>query len=129
VKDEYMPHWVKEKPIARFSEKVELSDGVQTRNQTYNSKKIYFEVSSEKEQVARVNTIYYPGWIAKVNGREIEIDYGNRRGVIDLKLPSGANRVELKFTETPLRLFSDLISLLSFLILLLWARKDLGLRK
>ena len=129
VKDEYMPHWVKEKPIARFSEKVELSDGVQTRNQTYNSKKIYFEVSSEKEQVARVNTIYYPGWIAKVNGREIEIDYGNRRGVIDLKLPSGANRVELKFTETPLRLFSDLISLLSFLILLLWARKDLRLRK
>ena len=129
VRDEYMPYWVKEKPIERFSEKVELSGRDQTRNQTYSSKKIYFEVSSEKEQVVRVNTIYYPGWIAKVNGREIEIDYGNRRGVIDLKLPSGANRVELKFTETPLRLFSDLISLLSFLILLLWARKDLRLRK
>ena len=46
------------------------------------------------------------------------IDYSNDKGVMELGLPKGENKVELKFSETPLRLFADLLSLLSFVALI-----------
>ncbi|OGH14270.1 MAG: hypothetical protein A2687_01435 [Candidatus Levybacteria bacterium RIFCSPHIGHO2_01_FULL_38_26] len=52
-------------------------------------------------------------------GKELAIDYSNNKGVMDLQIPSGENKVELKFSETPLRIFADFITLTSFLVLLL----------
>ncbi len=124
VKDEYMPYWVKEKPDRRFEDKVEVIGKGEVKNLIYNSKRINFRTLFESEQTARVNTIYYPGWKASVNGQQIEIDYGNSGGVMDLKLPAGTNTVELKFEETPLRLFADFLSLASLTLLFVWRRKD-----
>ena len=49
--------------------------------------------------------------------------FDNALGVMEINLPKGNNRIELKFTETPLRLFSDLISITAFVALLVWDRK------
>ena len=119
-----MPYWVKEKPDRRFEDKVEVIGKGEVKNLIYNSKRINFRTLFESEQTARVNTIYYPGWKASVNGQQIEIDYGNSGGVMDLKLPAGTNTVELKFEETPLRLFADFLSLASLTLLFVWRRKD-----
>ncbi len=124
VKDEYMPIWVKEKPTKHFDKKVEI-DGVDVSNLAYNSKKIYFETSLLADTSAKINTIYYPGWQAKVNGIKTEILFNNPKGVIEINLPKGENRVELGFFETPLRLVSDLISAIAFLILIFLNRKIL----
>lgn len=130
VKDEYLPYWVKEKPITRFDQKVEiLEDGDDVKNLSYNSKRINFTTSFDEQKTARINTIFYPGWIARVNGTEWEIDYSNIKGVMDLRLPSGRNDVELIFRETNLRIFADLISVISTFLLLVWRRKDMGLIK
>jgi len=148
VKNEYMPKWVKQKPIERFVEKVEIVEGVgKVENVSYNSKKIMFDVFSEQDMKVRINTIYYPGWNAIVypllchlfepesqsrrpeasaegshdndcEGKELTIDYANEKGLMELKLPKGENKVELKFSETPLRLFADFLTVFSFIALM-----------
>ena len=77
--------------------------------------------SNENAKV-RVNTIYYPGWVAKVNGREKPIDYKNELGVMDVALDKGENKVELSFNETPLRFGADVLTIFSFIILI-WVAK------
>lgn len=123
VKDEYMPVWVKEKPNTHFGKKVELVGG-EVSNLIYNSKRIYFETNGY-EGIARINTIYYPGWHAEINGTTLDISFDNALGVMEVNLPKRENKIEFKFTETPLRLFSDLISIVAFGVLVIWNRKML----
>jgi hypothetical protein len=119
VQDEYMPLWVKEKPVQRFERKVELIKGQGTINNIiYNSKKVSFTVDSKNESKVQINTIYWPGWKAFVNKREVDISYNNPKGLIMITLPSGAHQVEVSFGETPLRWVSDIIAFGSFLVLL-----------
>ena len=121
-----MPRWVFEKPTSHFNQKVEiLDDASLPSNLTYNSKNISFEVSSDKPVTARINTIYYPGWIARINDEKANIAFDNSRGIMEVRLPKGESRVELTFTETPLRLASDLISVFAFVALLFWTRRNL----
>jgi len=145
VKNEYMPKWIKQKPVGRFKEKVEVAEGVgSVNNLVYNSKKITFDVFAEENTKVRVNTVYYPGWNGLVypsschpeasaegsreilrnasndndcEGKELAIDYQNEKGVMELEVPKGENKIELNFSETPLRLFADLLSIISILFL------------
>jgi len=55
-------------------------------------------------------TLYFPGWKAYVNGREVPVI--NNQGVIEV-----TGSATLKFTETPVRLVADIISILSIIIL------------
>jgi len=118
--DELMPLWVKKKPIQRFKEKVEVIEGVgKVRSVFYNSKKITFNIDAKNNTKVRVNTIYYPGWNAITNNQKSNIDYRNEKGVMEIEVSKGENTVELKFSETPLRLFADLFTIFSFIALIL----------
>ena len=66
----------------------------------------------------RINTIYYPGWKAYINGKESVIDYSNEKGVMDFSVMKGKSDINLIFTETSIRLASDAVSLIGFLFLL-----------
>lgn len=116
---ELMPLWVKQKPVNHFGKKVEIVKGQgNITNIFYNSNKIMFDYDSNSKSVVRVNTIYYPGWKAFVNGVESKIDHSNKNGVMELNIKQGSSRVEFLFGETPLSLASDFISLGAFGVVL-----------
>lgn len=116
---ELMPLWVKKLPIERPKNKVEILNGAGiAQNIVYNSKKINFEAVIEERTKLRINTIYYPGWKAYINGKESNIDYSNEKGVMDLSVVKGKSDINLIFTETPIRFASDAVSLIGFLFLL-----------
>jgi len=119
VQDEYMPLWVKQKPLQRPEKKVETINGEGSiENVNYNSKQISFAVNLKKDTIIQVNTIYWPGWSAFVDGKKVDIRYNNPGGVMQLSIPPRNHNVILMFEETPMRLFADTISLLSLLILI-----------
>lgn len=119
IQDEYMPKWVKVKPKEHFKNKIEIIKGSASINSlSYNSKRITFLVNSQTGGKVRVNTIYYPGWKAIVNGSEAVINYSNERGLMELSVTKGKNNIVLIFEETPVRLVSDIVSILSLLIIL-----------
>ena len=117
--NELMPLWVKELPISSPIRKIEISSGKIT-DVLYNSKTIAFNLNLPKTEVVRVNTIYYPGWEFSVDGIKTKINYNNQSGVMDIKVLAGSHVVRGKFSETPLRLFSDLVSLFSIFGLMIY---------
>lgn len=124
VKNEYMQKWVKEKPIERFKEKVEIVEGIgSVNNLVYNSKKIVFNADVQDNIRVRINTIYYPGWRLMVDDNDTAISYANEQGVMEILVPKGNHLVQARFEETSLRLASDIISVLSIFVLLLFVIK------
>ena len=117
VKDEYLPVWVKEKPLQRANERVELMAGeAQIQNLFFNSQKTSFTLEATKESELQLNTVYFPGWQLTINGQPAPIDYHNSQGVIRFKVPSGQSQILVEFKETPVRQAADLISLLALLV-------------
>lgn len=125
--DELMPIWVKEKPKERPKEKVEVMFG--KANVTLlrtNSVSSAFEVDATTPSKIAINTIYFPGWELKSNGKTIPFTYNNPKGIMVLALDPGKYIIDTKFQETPLRIFSDALSILGLIgLLLFWKFKPL----
>lgn len=114
VKNEYMPKWVKVIPSKMYKSKVEVLNGNENPEiLVQNANKTSFNVSLEKSRTIQVNTVYFPGWVAYVNGVKKDIVYDNPNGLIRINLDKGENNVEVIFEETPVRLFSDFVSIIS----------------
>jgi len=124
VQDEYLPKWIKQKPAEHFKEKVEIISGKGSiENLVYNSKKMSFSTQLSVDSKVIINTIYYPGWKAYVDGNQSNIKYNNNQGIMELSAPNGNHIIKLSFSETPLRLFADITSILSFIILVFYLYK------
>jgi hypothetical protein len=114
VKNEYMPVWVKDAPIEHFKNKI---TGVTVEDSLFSNSQISF--IAKTTGVARFSIIYYPGWKAFVNAKDVEITYKNAQGLIEIPIYIAPSKVELKFTETPLRMFADWLSFLSLLLVII----------
>ncbi len=118
VRNEYMPKWVKEIPQEMALSRVENINGnekINTLEITPN--KILFQVYLTEKRIININTIYFPGWEAYVNGQKTQISYKNPKGIITLNLNKGQNNVLVVFKETPIRALADFISLISLFTL------------
>ncbi len=76
-----------------------------------------FLVSMDKEGSVVVNTLYFPGWKAFVDGRETPIAYTGH-GLIELAVPSGEHTIVVAFTDTLPRKAGNIVSLVSLAVLL-----------
>ena len=124
VKNEYMPKWVKKIPSMMAESRVENLKGKEKINITkVTPNETAFNVNLSKQGKVKVNTIYFPGWVAFVNGQKTNIMYDNQQGVIMLSLNKGQNNVRVKFEETNIRTVADIISLISFIVLILLSLK------
>lgn len=123
---ELTPLWVKDLPTERVIEKVQVTGGSATIEAvSHSSKKISFIGKVNEDSVIRINTIYYPGWEITANNKEMEIDYNNSRGVMDIKLSPGDYQIEANFKETPIRMISNIASLITLLVLFIFGIKKL----
>ncbi len=116
--DELMPTSVKVKPREKPREKVSGANPqieVKLAGLTYNSKEISFLAEAGKNTDLKINTIYFPGWQAFIDGQKQEIKYDNQSGLMTVALPAGEHTVDLKWQSTPVRRIADLISLVSLI--------------
>jgi len=78
-----------------------------------------FSTNFPTPTIIKTQTHYFPGWIAKIDGQTTIPAYNNPDGFMELAIPSGEHKIEFKFTSTPIRKFSDYLTLSSSLILVL----------
>jgi len=117
IQDEYMPIWVKEKPVSHASQKVALVAGEGLIEKlVFNSKKVNFDLQTKTDSVVQINTLFFPGWQVKIDGQPVSLDYDNPQGLITFAVPAGSYRVLAEFGETKIRLTADAISLVSLLV-------------
>ncbi len=101
--------WKKE----RAKEKIEIINGsAQIFNATIKPTDYQFSVLAETASIIAINTLYYPGWIVKVDSLDALIDY-KKDGIIKFLVPIGNHVARVYFAETPLRILAHFISLLS----------------
>jgi len=65
------------------------------------------------------NTIYFPGFKAKVDSKNKEIKYDNPLGLITINLPKGTHKVIINYSKTTAHLVSELISIFALLLTLI----------
>jgi hypothetical protein len=114
VADEYMPKWVRVKPMSRAALPLEFFQGSGSINiERKTTQQLSATVVANDQSVLQMNTIYYPGWGVLVDNERVDISYDNARGLIHVTIPAGVHSFYAEFRETPLRFSADLISLVS----------------
>ena len=83
-----------------------------------------YTVTTTTETQVSDNTLYFPGWKAYIDGRQVPIIYDdmNWRGEITFPIPTGTHHVKVVFEDTKLRRFANILSLISLsgLLSTLW---------
>ena len=81
-----------------------------------------YKINAQSNVEIKENTLFFPGWIVKANNTIIPINYKyqNSPGVITFKLNKGSYNLDVKFVDLPIIILSKWISLISFLILMIY---------
>lgn len=74
-------------------------------------------LSTTRETEIVVNRAYFPGWQYMINGKEVEPRIEN--GLPYVKVFKGNSTLEVRFTNTPIRLVGNTISLLCLTVLII----------
>ncbi len=111
VADEYMPAWVSKKPVSHAKEKLLFYEGKGVIDEhKVTTQHIDVTVRASEDSIVQINTIYYPGWGATLDGIQVRIDYSNREGVMRILVPAGEHRLVVAFRETVARFLADIVS-------------------
>ena len=84
-----------------------------------------YEIKAVTQSVLELRTLYFPGWVARLDGNPIEIGPG-QRGHIQILVGDGEHLLTLNFEDTWPRRAGKLISaacVLVTLIMLYWTRR------
>ena len=122
---ELEPIWVKERPTMPSEERLILMDGEGDIVAANLSPFAYeFRINIVRPARLRLNTFYFPGWQLFVDGAERPLDYSNRYGLMEFFLEEGSYLIEARFTDTPVREWSQRLSLVAVPLLIATAWFD-----
>jgi hypothetical protein len=132
IRGEYLPVQVEPRPYASavtlhrgdrpapvaLSGAIEAAELVQ---RSARSEQWQVTVDSQEAHLA-FHTLYFPGWRCRVDGQPTEVEPLPSSGLISVRVPRGAHRVELRFGRTAGRWIADLLSLSALIAvaILLW---------
>lgn len=118
VKNEYMPRWVKNQPTQYIDQKVTMVKGNGTVAKVqFKGSSLLADVIARNDSIVQINIIYFPGWEVKVDGKRVTVSYTNDNGVMQVPVAKGNHTITTRFTETPVRLFADGVSLMTLVVM------------
>ncbi|HXS14523.1 MAG TPA: hypothetical protein VN711_00120 [Candidatus Saccharimonadales bacterium] len=124
VHNEYTPIWVKSQPTSSPENQVELIKGNGTILDTVaKGNKVIFNTILTTPSLVQINVVYFPGWNVFVDGKKTDFSYDNTYGVMQVGILSGQHTVQAVFSETPVRIFADVVTVVSILLLPIFYRK------
>lgn len=130
AKGEYLPIWVRRMPesdhlqaayeaggsIPRLDPE-SMPEGARVLQADHAPLGATTELETPVPFHARYLAFYYPGWRVTIDGDPVPIAPTDPDGLISFDVPAGRHTVTVRFTETPLRLAADILSLLSLIAL------------
>ncbi len=96
--------------------KIEAIDGdVKIINIKNSSTEHIYEITTDREATLRENTLYFPGWSAKINNKPVRI-WPDSKGIINLSSIKGKQKIELFYDDIYWYKLIKFVSVFSFLI-------------
>ncbi|MDP8923708.1 MAG: hypothetical protein M3O34_12610, partial [Chloroflexota bacterium] len=141
VAGEYVPIWVKDKPFVSPEALAIVLGGespdvhvpssdprIHVDRLVKETNRQVFKVSAPSDGRIVLNTAYFPGWRAEIDGRPTEIEATNPEGLIGVRVPAGEHWIEILFENTPIRAWGERVSLAVLVVCLgllsiAWARR------
>jgi hypothetical protein len=94
-----------------------LLDGGSLRVEAWTTHARVVLVESPTGARVRLRTFEYPGWEARVDGQPAPIERTEGLGTIEVAVPPGSHRLDVRFASTPLRQRAAALSLAALLLL------------
>jgi hypothetical protein len=92
-----------------------LPAGATVSSETITPTNQRFQTNSDEPFLLRLYIFDFPGWEARIDGKEVPIEIGRPEGFIVIPIPEGDHTVDLAFKSTSSRTISGIISLVSLL--------------
>lgn len=127
ISDEYLP---KDFPAPENRNEVAwgkvavLEGEAEIKNLALKSHQATFNIAGKTGAEILVNTAYFPGWKVWLDGREA--DFALEGGKIKISPLPGDHQISVRLTDTPIRTIANLISLVSWGILVGFMLKYYG---
>jgi len=71
-------------------------------------------VTAKEVSVVAFESLYFPGWVGTIDGKTANLSAGKPYGQIEITVSAGNHELEFFWTETPMRKYSDWVSLAFF---------------
>jgi hypothetical protein len=131
--EDYLPLtvWTEKRPNS-LPEKIEVSDKAATLSwEEKTPTSFQIEINTPKASGLTINSYYFPGWEALVDGRKATIIPIKPYGQMKIEIPAGQHSVQVIFKESLLRKIADGISLIGLVgfFLLLNPKVKFGLKR
>jgi len=81
-----------------------------------SSSRVSFETISPSSTSVNVRTFWFPGWVAFINGEEVNVGVNPDDGTILINVPKGLSTVEVTFIDTPVRVYALWISFIGVVL-------------
>jgi|GEM_PF-751259 len=119
--NEYLPRW-RQTPITSYAIEpiANLPNGARVSNVSHPNDYLRAQIETPTQFTAALNILYYPGWVAYVDGQAQTIAPTAREGLIALEVPSGTHTLELRYEGTLAQHLGDLISIFTGIALILF---------
>ena len=121
---DYLPVWAPLPPPDPAGSDINILEGKAevTRLEKRSHRQRYAVSVASQAAVIELQTFYFPGWRIWVDGKEMTIDPTRDKflGRMRVDLPAGGHDVLARFTDTPVRLVGNLVSLASWIGLALY---------
>lgn len=115
---DYLPKTAEEpKDVSPKTPEV-ISGKAEVTSLNKSSNKWEFSAKVDKNANLEIPVFDFPNWKVYVNSKEFKHSHENRLGRIRIDLPPGEYMVSGKFTDTPIRIFANILTIVSALVLM-----------
>lgn len=135
---EYLPRWVGDRPwssatVASYPETsvptVVDGGGAEVNVLEDRGYRKVLETDSAMDTAITLGSLYFPGWMAKIDGQDAGVGAAAGSGLMSVAVPSGNHRVEISFGTTRVRELASTASMVAIGILGLLILLGVGIRK
>lgn len=122
-----LPDWMEEKPKGLPVSKISSKDARVFDVAEMNAVSWTAKVEAQDASKITFHSLYFLGWRAEVDGKEVNILTGKPNGQIEISVKRGEHNVKFFWQETNMRKFADLVSvgaLLLVIALFVFGRKN-----
>lgn len=115
---DYLPIFAKEPPAELASSRYEILTGkAEIRDFTEGTNWIKFKADVKEHTIIRLSQYYFPNWIVRVDGKEINVEYmNNNLGLMTFILGEGSHSIEARLHDTLIRSFANWVTLVGLFI-------------
>jgi hypothetical protein len=115
---DYLPKTAQIPPPGPAPEKPKFIQGEgYVENYNVSSNRFSFDADVFSDSTVEIPVMHFPGWIVIVDNRRVESGIHGAHGVISVDLEEGRHIVRGRFTEPPIRMGANLLTIASIIVL------------